>query len=593
MNEENLPRWDLKRLYRDVEDGQIDKDLAAMEQATSDFVALYKSKLNGDLEASTLEQALAEMQALQKLGLRPYLYAQLNFSTNGTDDQAKGLIAKVREAWSQSSEKLLFFELALLRLEADHFERLVNSKELVDYRHYLENLSEHAPYVLGDEAEQIIKRKDLTGKEAFVQLYEEVTGEMSFSFTMPGEDEPRKVSGEELLALLYHQDAGVREAAFTTFLEGHAEQATVLCACFNNLLLDHGRECSLRGYPDIMIPTHLDHETDAEMVAGLMDVSEENYPLAQEYFALKKKLLGLSTMRNTDLYAPLNTQSRNYSFDEAKQLVLDAFGSFSGEIAEIAGDFFKERRIDVPPATGKSGGAFCQGMIPGEKPYVLVNFTGNLRDVSTLAHELGHGVHFVLSQQQNLYQYQAPLPFAETASVFGEMLLTRHLLEQEGDRETRIALLSTKLEEIIATTFRQNVLTRFELAAHRKRAEGLLSPDAYGELWWQENAKLFGDKVEMIDAYRWGWSYISHFIHARFYCTSYVIGELLVLALYHRYREQGDKFVPLYRELLAKGGSTAPRELLAPFGIDLSAPGFWQQGYVQVKELLDELKQLI
>ncbi len=232
-------------------------------------------------------------------------------------------------------------------------------------------------------------------------------------------------------------------------------------------------------------------------------------------------------------------------------------------------------------------------MLPGLPPYLLLNFTGNLRDVTTLAHELGHGVHFALAQGQNLFHYNAPLPMAETASVFGEMLLTRNLLDRETERQVKIELLCARLEDIIATTFRQNVLTRFELAAHRRRAEGLLAPEDYGQLWWEENEKLFGDSVEMIDAYRWGWSYIGHFIHARFYCYSYVFGELLVLALYQKYREEGSSFVPKYLDLLAAGGSRPPKELLQPLGIDLADPDFWQKGYDFVRGLLEELKELV
>ena len=233
------------------------------------------------------------------------------------------------------------------------------------------------------------------------------------------------------------------------------------------------------------------------------------------------------------------------------------------------------------------------GMLPEETPYVLLNFTGNLRDVSTLAHELGHAVHYSLSRNQNLFHYHAPLPLAETASVFGEMLLTRRLLEQETDRELKIALLCSKIEDMIATTFRQNVLTRFELAAHTLRGERLLSADDLCRLWTEENGKLFGDSVEMIDAYRWGWSYISHFIHARFYCYSYVFGELLVLALYQQYLEQGETFVPIYRELLASGGSVAPAELVSKLGLDLNDPKFWQGGYDFMAGLISELEGLI
>ncbi len=349
----------------------------------------------------------------------------------------------------------------------------------------------------------------------------------------------------------------------------------------------------MRHYPDIMTPTHLANETDPETVARLMEVTEANYGLARDYFRLKRKLLGLTEMKNTDIYAPLQQTARRFSFAEAQRLVVDAFSGFSTEMAACGEAFFREHRIDVLPAPGKSGGAFCMGMAPGLQPYLLLNYTENLRDVATLAHELGHGVHFSLAQKQNLFHYNAPLPFAETASVFGEMLLTRHLLEGESDPQVKITILCAKLEDIIATTFRQNVLTRFELAAHRLRRERLLDAEDLCRLWWEENAKLFGDAVTMIEPYRWGWAYISHFIHSRFYCYSYIFGELLVLSLYRRYQEEGATFVPKYLELLAKGGSESPAKMLQPFGIDLSGPDFWQKGYDLVASLLAELRELV
>ncbi len=385
----------------------------------------------------------------------------------------------------------------------------------------------------------------------------------------------------------------MRRRAFATFLDKHGENALVLTSCFNNIFLDHGKEADLRGYPDLMTPSLLENETDRVMVDSLMAVTEENYGLARDYFALKKRLLGLDRLRNTDIYAPVGGETRKISLAQARELVGESFAAFSPQMAHLADSFFEEGRIDALPRPGKTGGAFCMGMMPGLSPYVLLNYTGTLRDVATLAHELGHGVHFSLSQGQNLFHYNAPLPMAETASVFGEMLLTRHLLENESDRRVKIALLCARIEDIIATTFRQNVLTRFEQAAHRKRGEGLLAPGDLCELWLAENRRLFGDAVEMIEPYRWGWSYIGHFIHARFYCYSYVFGELLVLALYQSYLEQGEAFVPRYLDLLAAGGSKAPQELLAPFGIDLHERSFWQKGYDLVGNLYSELADLV
>jgi len=590
MAEQN--NWSLNALYQTPDDPKIDLALNQSIKTAETFRRRYKNRV-ADLSADEIAAALAEYERLQIQGLLPYLYAQLLFSADSRPDKIKALFAKVREQWSEVSEELLFFELELMKLEEQRFSALSATAELAPYRHYLNQLRKGAPYTLSEEVEQALKRKDLSGKEGFSQLFEELTSSFSFNFVRPGETQSSEVTGEELLSLLYHPDGEVRERAFSTFLNKHRDNALVLTTCFNNLLLDHEREGELRKYPDLMTPTHLSSETEPEMVEQMMAVTEQNYGLAREYFNLKKELLGLEKMKNTDIYAPLPGSERQFSLIEARQLVFDSFQHFSPQLAELADRFFTDQRIDCFPAPGKTGGAFCMGMLPGYQPYVLLNFTGNLRDVSTLAHELGHGVHFALSQEQNLYHYQAPLPLAETASVFGEMLLTRKMLDSEQDKQVRIELLCVKLEEIIATTFRQNALTRFEIAAHKKRAEGLLSPDDYCELWWQENAKLFGDSIQMIGPYRWGWAYISHFIHSRFYCYSYVFGELLVLALYQQYLEQGEDFVPLYLDLLKAGGSAPPQELLDPFGIDLSDPGFWQKGYDFVRGLLDELKVLI
>jgi oligoendopeptidase F len=591
--EENLC-WDLSRLYAGHDDSSLEEDLSQVRKEAHTFRRDFRGRISSDhLSPDLLAAALRGYESLQRRGLKPYLYAQLLFSADSTAAAHKALLARVRETWSAASEETLFFELEILRIDQERFADLLRDSEVAGYAHYLNQLRAHAPYTLGEEVEQALKRKDLSGREAFVQLFDELTSSLRFTFRMPGKEEEREVAGEELLALLHHPEGEVREKAFATFLERYSENALVLTSCLNNLCLDHAKEVELRRYPDIMTPTHLSSETEPAMVEKMMEVTEANYGLARDYFDLKRRLLGLDRMKNTDVYAPIGSENRQVPFAEAKTMVLEAFRGFSPQLADTAGAFFTERRIDVLPQAGKTGGAFCMGMMPGYSPYVLLNYTGNLRDVSTLAHELGHGVHFALSQGQNLFHYHAPLPFAETASVFGEMLLTRHLLDRETDPQVKIKLLCGKLEDIIATTFRQNALTRFELAAHRKRAEGLLSPEDFCTLWWEENRKLFGDAVEMIEPYRWGWSYISHFIHARFYCYSYVFGELLVLALYQKYREEGDSFVPRYLELLGKGGSQKPRDLLKPLGIDLAVPDFWQKGYDFVRGLLEELKGLV
>ncbi|PLY03385.1 MAG: oligoendopeptidase F [Desulfuromonas sp.] len=593
MKKDTTDKWDLSPIYSSIDDPKIENDLKKAVADAAAFSRAYKGKIAVGPDVSTLAAALRDYEELQRLALVPYHYAYLLFAGNSEDESHKALLARAREILTAVTEETLFFELELLQLDDETFNRLLADDDVAPYRHYLDNIRANAPYALAEEVEQVIKRKDLSGKEAFVSLFDEATSSFRFRFRMPGEEETREVAGEELLSLLYHTDRSVREEAFSTFLNKHAENSTVLVNCFNNILLDHGREAELRNYPDLMTPTHLGSETEPQMVEQMMQVTEENYGLAQRYFRLKKRLLGYDRLKNSDLYAPINANPRTFEYDEAKELVQQSFAAFSPELADRAAAIMNDGYTDVYPRPGKSGGAFCMGILPEWSPYVMLNFTGNLRDVSTLAHELGHAVHYSLSGRQNLFHYHAPLPMAETASVFGEMLLTRMLLEKESDRQLKIALLCSKIEDIIATTFRQNVLTRFELAAHRMRGERLLSADDYCQLWWQENAKLFGDDVEMIEPYRWGWSYISHFIHARFYCYSYVFGELLVLALYQKYLLEGEAFKQKYLELLASGGSDRPQTLLEPLGIDLGDANFWQSGYDFVESMLSNLEELI
>lgn len=586
--------WDLSPLYSGPDDPGFDQDLKEAKKRAEAFRHDFRGRISGDsLTADLLSASLHSYEELQKFTLKPYFYAQLLFFADSTPAAHKALLSKIREGWSEIIEKILFYELELLHIDEEVLARFFKDPEVAKYGHYLSRLRKTAPYILSEEVEKALKRKDLSGKEAFVQLFEELTSSFRFRFQMPGAQDTAEVTGEELLGLLHHPDREVRETAFSTYLEKYAKNSLVLSSCFNNLILDHYKEADLRGYPSIMTPTHLANETEPDIVQNMMAVTEEHYGLAREYFALKKDLLGLPEMKNTDIYAPVEKTARKFAFDEAKQMVLDAFRGFSTLMADHADAFFSERRIDVFPKPGKGGGAFCMGMVPGMPPYVLLNYTGNLRDVATLAHELGHGVHFSLSQGQNLFHYDAPLPFAETASVFGEMLLTRYLLDREKDPQVKIEILCGKLEDIIATTFRQNVLTRFELAAHGCRKERLLAPEDYCDIWQQENARLFGDQVVMIEPYRWGWAYISHFIHSRFYCYSYVFGELLVLSLYRQFQEEGKTFVPKYLDLLAKGGSQPPAKMLEPFGIDLSGPDFWQKGYDFVGSLLKELRALL
>ena len=582
--------WDTTPLYPSPSAPEVTR---AFEDGASQVAAFrdrYRTKVAG-LSAQALLEALRAYEALQEALAKPQLYAHLLFAADSENDEIKRLSMKSSEFGNEMGRELLFFDLEIMQMEEEPFHLLADDTLLLPFRHFLQVLRKFKSHTLSEREESLLSQKSLTGVQAFCRLFDEVSA--SLRYTLEIEGEMREMTGEEVLALLHHPDAGLRERAFGTFLKRHEEHEILFSAVFNNVALDHSQELELRNYGHPMEPTNMGNEIPTPVVESLMQVSEANYPLAQEYFRLKAQLLGMPRLKNSDVYAPLSDSGRQYSFDEARSMVVEAYRGFSGEFAQMADSFFQDRRVDVLPRPGKSGGAFCMGMTPSLNPYLLLNFTGNLRDVSTIAHEVGHGIHFMLAQRQTMLNYHPPLPLAETASVFGEMLLTRQLLEKETDNAVKRSLLCAKIEDIIATTFRQNVLTRFEEKMHLERKNGLLTANQLCDLWWEENGKLYGDAVQMIEPYRFGWSYISHFIHARFYCYSYTCAELLVLSLYQRYLKQRESFIPIYRDILADGGSKSPADTLAPAGIVMSDPGFWQDGYDLLRDLIEELKKLL
>lgn len=586
MNPNELT-WNTALLYPTPDAPELETDLSAFDGLANDFRQRYFEKI-ANLDDHAILRAVQEYEALQVRIAKPFCYAHLLFAADSGNETNRALSQRCSELGSRLSQQLLFFDLELMHLEDDRFESLCSLPGAANYIHFMQGIRKFRPYTLKENEERLLTRKNLTGISAFTKLFDELSA--SFSYRMELDGEEKDFTGEELLSLLHHTSPDVRFRAMTTFLEKHGEHGIVFNSVFNNMALDHGQEMELRKYATPIQPTNIGNEIPDEAVEHLMTVTEANYGLAQEYFRLKAKMLGMDKIRNCDVYAPVAETEKQYGFNEARDLVVSSYSGYDPDFGKIVDAFFDERRVDVLPRTGKSGGAFAMGISPEMPPFLLLNYTGTLRDLATIAHEAGHGLHFVLSQKQTMLNYHAPLPLAETASVFGEMLLTRMLLDRESDPVVRKSLLCAKIEDIIATTFRQTVLTRFELRLHNERTSGLLSNDRVAEIWLEENGKLFGDSVEMIPAYRWGWSYISHFIHARFYCYSYTFAELLVLALFQKYREDGDDFKPGYRLLLESGGALSPADTARLAGIDITEGGFWQKGYDFLKDLIEELK---
>ena len=582
--------WNTALLYPSHDSPELEAALSSFEDLASAFRGRYFENVS-TLDDMALLSALREYEALQNLMSKPFCYAHLLFASDSGNETYLALSQRCSELGSRLSQQLLFFDLELMALDDARFESFSRFPESASYLHFLEGIRKFRPHTLKENEERLLTRKELTGIRAFTKLFDELSASFIYSMEIDGEE--KKFTGEEILSLLHHPSPDVRFRAMTTFLEKHGEHGIVFNAVFNNMALDHGQDMELRSYTSPISPTNIGNEIPDEAVEHLMNITEANYGLAREYFRLKAGMLGMDKLRNCDVYAPVAEAEIRYDFNEAMALVVNSYGDYDPEFGRIVGAFFKERRVDVLPRKGKSGGAFAMGISPEAPPFLLLNYTGTLRDLATIAHETGHGLHFVLSQKQTILNYHAPLPLAETASVFGEMLLTRRMLDNESDPIVRKSLLCAKIEDIIATTFRQTVLTRFELRLHNERKIGLLSNDRIASIWLEENGKLYGDSVEMIPAYRWGWSYISHFIHSRFYCYSYTFAELLVLALFQKFCEDGEGFKQGYRKLLESGGSLSPADTAQLAGIDINTGDFWQKGYDFLGGLIDELKDII
>ena len=586
-------RWDLSDLFSSHDDARVKSVLDECRKRAEAFSADFRgtiSKPDGPAPEHLLK-ALKELEEIEEGLSRVSTYSGLLYAADSLKPDYQDLEQRVEQHSTGIRNLVLFFQLEWMDLDEEVAERLAGHPALENYRHYLKNLRRFRAHLLSEPAEKVINAKDNTGRNAFGRLFSEVTS--SLTFTLEREGTAKELTLSEILALLHDADRQLRKGAMDALYQGLSRHEQVLTFVYDTLVQDHLTMDRLRRYPDPMRERHLANEIDAHAVSRMMEVTEANYGIAHDYFRLKAKLLKLPRLALYDQYAPLGKELTPFSFAQARQVILQAFGAFAPRFQEIAAEFFDKSWIDAEIRRGKRGGAFCASPSPRLHPYILCNYTDNLRDVMTVAHELGHGLHGCLSRKQSFLNYDTPLTTAETASVFGEMVVFDHLVERQADPQVRLALIAGKIEDAFATVYRQNVLTRFEQAVFSRRQAARLTPQGVGDLWLEANGKYYGDAVEMPDGYRWGWSYIPHFIHSRFYCYSYVFGQLLVLALYRMYKEQGKSFVPKYIALLEAGGSDSPEELLKPLGVDFHDPKFWQKGFDEIAGLVKRMGRLI
>jgi oligoendopeptidase F len=585
-----LPSWDLSELYAGVDDPKLDTDLAEVLALAQAFESDYKGRLAA-LDDDALAEAFGRYETLLHRAGPPGTYAHLVHAADAANPRHGALVAKVQERGTQVSNHLLFFELELAKFEAARLETIAANPRFARVSHYVEKVVQEKPYLLSEPEERILNEKSVTSGAAFSRLFDEINAMMEFSLEVEGETQ--RLNESALLAFLYHPDRDLRRRAAESLTDGLGHYLRQLVFIYNTLIQDKATSDRLRGYPEPESARHLSNELISEIVEAMSAATVEAYPLVARYYDLKRRMLGLDRLYVYDRYAPLPGTQSDIPWDEARRVVTDSYATFAPEIGEIVGRFFHQRWIDAALRPGKRGVAFCAAATPGRHPYVLLNYTGKPRDVMTLGHELGHGIHDVLSSKQSILEYHPPLALAETASVFGEILVFDALRQRLTDPHERLAFLAGKIEDMFATTFRQIAMYRFEQRVHRlRREQGELDADAFGAVWQEELGAMFGDALELTDGHRVWWSYIPHFIHSPFYVYAYPFGQFLTLGLYRLYQEEGGAFLARYRELFSAGGSVAPQPLMASVGINIADPGFWRAGMDYIAGLVGEAETL-
>jgi oligoendopeptidase F len=579
--------WDLEPLVEgDGPDG-VERRMSEALERSQQFAASYSGKL-GELDSEGLREAMLKLAEIHDLVGRAGTYAALRFSTDTADPATGALLQVAQERGTAIETTLLFFDLEWAELDDARVEQLLAGDGLDFCRHHLRNVRRYRDHLLSEPEEKILAEKSLTGAGAWTRLFEELTSAIEVQLPV-GEGGGEPIALDSALSRLSLPDREARRVTAEAVSEALAPGLRTRAFLFNTLLADKGIDDRLRSYPSWLAARNLANEASDESVQALIEAVRRRYEIPRRWYRLKARLLGVERLADYDRMAAVSEDEVSFPFARAREIVLDCYSSFSPELGDVARRFFDERRIDAPVRPAKRGGAFCASGVPSVEPYVLLNYTARRRDVLTLAHELGHGVHFSLAARQGIFHQSTPLTLAETASVFGETVVFSRLLAEDSSPASRLALLAENLEDTIATVFRQVAMNRFEDLVHTaRREEGELSVTRFGELWAESQSELLGDSVELTEGYRSWWSYIPHFIGSPGYVYAYAYGQLLALSVYERYEQIGDELVPRYLELLAAGGSRSPEELAKIVGIDLTDPGFWDAGLDLVERQLRE-----
>ncbi len=577
--------WDLSHLlaHPSKEFEELTKDLDADVRRFES----WRTRLGPDLLAEDFRELMTLNEEITRASARLNAYAYLWFSENTADVKARAFKSKVEERMTSFNNRMLFFDLWWQALDASNAERLLSASD--DWRYHLETIRRFKDHTLSEAEEKVVNLKNVTGRSAINTLYDVITNGFQFSLTVNGKR--RILSREELSAFVRDPRGRVREAAYRELLRVFSQHQDTLGEIYTTLVNDWKSEnLGLRKFGTPITVRNLGNDIPDRAVASLLEVCTKNVGVFQEYFRVKARICRIPSMSRYHLYAPHHADRKRFRYADAVRMVLDAYREFSPRLADLAERVFAERHVDARMRPGKLSGAYCYSVLPGQTPYVLLNFTGEAREVATLAHELGHAVHGLMAAEHSAFTFQATLPLAETASVFGERMLSDALMARERSRSVKQGLLIGQLDDIYATVLRQAYFVLFEQTAHEMVAHGATAQDL-AAAYLESLSTQFGKAVAIPEEFKWEWLTIPHIYGSPFYCYAYSFGNLLVLALYQRYKQMGRAFVPKYLEMLAGGGSMSPAQILTQVEVDMNAESFWQSGFDTVRDMVSELER--
>ncbi len=579
-------RWSLQDLLPDPVEESLEAALGDLENRVTAFEG-QRDTLNDDIGTEAFIDLIRQYEAIVDLSGRTGAYGELWFSEDTQHQAALNMRDRIRASLTEAGNRILFFSLWLKELSDETAGRLIAATD--EYRYFLESERKFKPHTLRESEEQIINLKDANGIEAMMNLYEMITSK--FTFTLEVDGESKTLNRDQMASYYRHPSPDVRAAVYQELYRVYADNSTLLAQMYNHRVRDWKNEGDLRQFGQPISYRNLANDLPDNVVDTLLDVCRQNSGVFQRYFRLKAGWLGIDKLRRYDIYAPLAASSKEFSYGDAVEVVMDSFEHFSPQVAQLAERVFAADHIDAEIRPGKRGGAFCYAASPTLTPWVLLNYAGKAREVATMAHELGHAVHGMLAADHSPLNFHAPLPLAETASVFAEMMLTDRLLKEESDPAVRRDLLAAAIDDAYASVQRQAFFTIFERDAHAMIASGASVADICAAYMDNLSAQ-FGDSLELSEDFKWEWISIPHIYRVPFYTYAYSFGQLLVLALYRQYQQEGDSFVPRYLKLLSYGGSAEPVKILQEAGFDVASPEFWQGGYDVLSAMIDTLEEL-